>query len=265
MVRRLSIHVRFRAAIVLALVLRLLLPLPAQADDKRFRLAAPAPLVESGLLDYLLPRFSLKTGVRIEVVTPGTGAEAAFGTGEGRKVFVGAGATWRLRLGGDHPGAARFAEWLTSEIGQRTVTSYEVEGTAPFDLPEVQAVADEVPEFDGDAERGARVAQAKCGRCHVVDPERRGGIASTPSFPVLRTLNDWDVRFQTFYALNPHPAFTQVPGVTEEFAKHLIPSIPCGRLGTPEDAGYICGFLASGEASWITGQLFSVDGGSAPY
>ena len=53
--------------------------------------------------------------------------------------------------------------------------------------------------------------------------------------------------------------------VPEEFARHLIPSIPCGRLGTPEDAGYICGFLASGEASWITGQLFSVDGGSAPY
>jgi len=225
MVRRLSIHVRFRAAIVLALVLRLLLPLPAQADDKRFRLAAPAPLVESGLLDYLLPRFSLKTGVRIEVVTPGTGVEAAFGTGEGRKVFVGAGATWRLRLGGDHPGAARFAEWLTSEIGQRTVTSYEVDGTAPFALPEVTVAEDAAPDYDGDAVRGAQVAQAKCGRCHVVDPDRGGGIGSTPSFPVLRTLDNWDVRFQTFYALNPHPAFTQVTGVTEDFARNLPPAI----------------------------------------
>lgn len=53
--------------------------------------------------------------------------------------------------------------------------------------------------------------------------------------------------------------------VPEEFAEHIIPTIPCGRLGTPEDAGYMSGFLASDEASWITGQLFCVDGGSAPY
>jgi len=221
MVWRLSIQACLWSALVLALVV----PLAAQADDKRFRLAVPAPLVESGLLDYVLPRFSLKTGVRIEVVTPGAGAEAAFDRREGRKVFVGAGGTWRLRLGAGHPEAVRFAEWLTSEIGQRTVTSYEVAGAAPFSLPEVAAVEDAAPEYDGDAARGARVAQAKCGRCHVVDPERRGGIGSTPSFPVLRTLSDWDARFQTFYALNPHPAFTQVPGVTEDFAKHLPPVI----------------------------------------
>ncbi len=225
MVSRAPISGCLRAALVLVLALLLLWPEGLRADDRRFRLAVPGPLAESGLPEYILPRFSLKTGVRIEVVAPGTAAEAAFGTDEGRKVFVGAGATWRLRRGGDHPGAARFAEWLTSEIGQRTVTSFEVDGTAPFSLPEVAAVEEEAPEYDGDAERGARVAQAKCGRCHVVDPERGGGIASTPSFPVLRTLSDWDVRFQSFYALNPHPAFTQVPGVTEAFARHLPPAI----------------------------------------
>jgi NAD(P)-dependent dehydrogenase (short-subunit alcohol dehydrogenase family) len=53
--------------------------------------------------------------------------------------------------------------------------------------------------------------------------------------------------------------------VPEEFAEHIIPAIPCGRLGTPEDAGYMSCFLASNEASWITGQVFCVDGGSAPY
>ena len=221
MVRLHSIHARVCAALVLAA----LMPLAAWADDKRFRLAAPAPLAESGLLDYLLPRFSLKTGVRIAVVSSGAEAEAAFGMREGRKVFVGAGGTWRLRHDGAHPGAARFADWLSSEIGQRTVTSYEVAGAAPFGLPEIEEEQDAAPVFDGDAARGARVAQAKCGRCHVVDPDRRGGIGSTPSFPVLRTLSDWDVRFQTFYALNPHPAFTQVTGVTEDFARHLPPAI----------------------------------------
>lgn len=53
--------------------------------------------------------------------------------------------------------------------------------------------------------------------------------------------------------------------VPEEFAEHIIPAIPCGRLGTAQDAGYMAGFLASTEASWITGQLFCVDGGAAPY
>lgn len=53
--------------------------------------------------------------------------------------------------------------------------------------------------------------------------------------------------------------------VPEEFAAPIIKSIPCGRLGTPEDAGSMVGFLASEEANWITGQVFCVDGGSAPY
>lgn len=42
-------------------------------------------------------------------------------------------------------------------------------------------------------------------------------MASTPSFAVLRAMSDWDRRFQTFYILNPHPAFTQVEDVTEPF------------------------------------------------
>ena len=119
----------------LALVMAVGLPLAAQADDKRFSLAAPASLVESGLLDYLLPRFSLKTGVRIEVVPGKAAAEATLGTQEGRAVFTGSGETWRLRIRDDHPGAVRFVDWLTSEIGRRTVTSYEVAGTAPQVLP----------------------------------------------------------------------------------------------------------------------------------
>lgn len=53
--------------------------------------------------------------------------------------------------------------------------------------------------------------------------------------------------------------------VPEEFAEHIIPTIPCRRLGTAEDAGYMSGFLASDEANWITGQMFCVDGGSSPH
>ena len=38
--------------------------------------------------------------------------------------------------------------------------------------------------------------------------------------------------------------------------------IPVGRLGTGVDVGYACVYLASNEASWITGQTIGLNGGS---
>jgi len=37
---------------------------------------------------------------------------------------------------------------------------------------------------------------------------------------------------------------------------------PAGRPGTPEEVGHVAVFLASEEASYITGQLIVVDGGN---
>jgi NAD(P)-dependent dehydrogenase (short-subunit alcohol dehydrogenase family) len=42
----------------------------------------------------------------------------------------------------------------------------------------------------------------------------------------------------------------------------LTRAIPVGRLGRPEDVGYACVYLASDEASWITGQTIALNGGS---
>lgn len=36
---------------------------------------------------------------------------------------------------------------------------------------------------------------------------------------------------------------------------------PLGRLGKPEDAARLAGFLLSADADWITGQVFAADGG----
>jgi len=41
----------------------------------------------------------------------------------------------------------------------------------------------------------------------------------------------------------------------------LIQNIPLGRLGTPEDVAALAAFLASDEASYITGSTYVVDGG----
>ncbi|SFN58209.1 hypothetical protein SAMN04487859_105116 [Roseovarius lutimaris] len=203
-----------------------LLPVSAMADERLFRLSAPEALIASGVLDYLRPRFSLKTGVRIEIVAPGAEAEIALGNAEGRAVFIGEGATWRMQLRSTHAGAARFADWLTSEIGQRTLTSYEVEGRAPFSLPEAKDEAEVALVFEGNAVQGKALSLRHCGRCHVVSHENRmNAIGSTPSFAVLRALPNWAARFQGFFALNPHPAFTQVADITEPFAAHRPPPI----------------------------------------
>lgn len=47
------------------------------------------------------------------------------------------------------------------------------------------------------------------------------------------------------------------PGVADIIAK-----IPTGRTGTPEDVGAAVVYLASAEASWLTGQTIDLNGGS---
>jgi len=49
--------------------------------------------------------------------------------------------------------------------------------------------------------------------------------------------------------------------MTEEHREKIASGIPMGRLGTPEEIAYAYVFLASDEASYITGQSVIVDGG----
>ncbi|MEL6577103.1 MAG: hypothetical protein AAFQ81_14560 [Pseudomonadota bacterium] len=73
---------------------------------------------------------------------------------------------------------------------------------------------------------GEKFATYVCGRCHVVSERTRmGGIGSTPSFMALRGFPDWEERFRVFYALMPHPSFTQVEGITPPFPPERPPHI----------------------------------------
>lgn len=48
-----------------------------------------------------------------------------------------------------------------------------------------------------------------------------------------------------------------------EVRQQMAQSIPASRLGTAEDFGPLCAFLASGRAAYITGQNICIDGGLA--
>lgn len=197
----------------------LALAFPAQGqEDRSFDLVAPAALVDSGLLKYILPRFSLKTGTRITLQDPATaGSDAAAFGDAGAVAFEGLGRVWRFDPGAD-PDALRFADWLRSDVGRGTVDAFQRDGETPFTSSvTVETVVAEIS-FEGDAARGKSASLRHCGRCHVIGPENRmNAIGSTPSFAVLRTLRDWQDRFQAFYVLNPHPAFTQIADVTPPF------------------------------------------------
>lgn len=45
------------------------------------------------------------------------------------------------------------------------------------------------------------------------------------------------------------------------FHEMITKIYPLGRIGTPKDIGNIAAFLASNQASWITGTVLAVDGG----
>jgi 3-oxoacyl-[acyl-carrier protein] reductase len=53
----------------------------------------------------------------------------------------------------------------------------------------------------------------------------------------------------------------QTGWITRELERALLPRIPLGRLGIPEDVADVLVFLSSEQARWITGQRIFVGGG----
>ncbi|HXR02731.1 MAG TPA: SDR family oxidoreductase [Pseudomonas sp.] len=63
-------------------------------------------------------------------------------------------------------------------------------------------------------------------------------------------------------AVSPGPTQTEaLDAVPKEHLEHIVAGLPLGRLGKTEDIANMVAFLLSEEASWITGKIFSVDGG----
>jgi NAD(P)-dependent dehydrogenase (short-subunit alcohol dehydrogenase family) len=56
---------------------------------------------------------------------------------------------------------------------------------------------------------------------------------------------------------------TAIEGVGAQRRQLISSAIPLGRLGTPEEVAKAVVFLASGDASYVTGAELFVDGGFA--
>jgi glucose 1-dehydrogenase len=61
------------------------------------------------------------------------------------------------------------------------------------------------------------------------------------------------------------PGWIDTPGEHEVFGNEFLtrvgPTLPWGRLGTPDDIGLAVAFLASDDADYVTGSTLLVDGG----
>ncbi|MFF1613013.1 SDR family oxidoreductase [Amycolatopsis sp. NPDC058278] len=64
-------------------------------------------------------------------------------------------------------------------------------------------------------------------------------------------------------AIAPGPTDTEATRTVTPAAivAQMVERLPIKRMGTPDDLVGMCLFLLSGEAGWITGQIFNVDGG----
>lgn len=68
---------------------------------------------------------------------------------------------------------------------------------------------------------------------------------------------------QDFEPLEDLIATDMMASMPEKARDQALPSIPMGRLGEPREDAKVVRFLLSDDASYITGQVLTVDGG--PY
>ena len=58
------------------------------------------------------------------------------------------------------------------------------------------------------------------------------------------------------------PGFIETEMIEDLPLEHIVPMIPLGRVGKADEVANMVDFLCSDKSSYITGQVFSVNGGA---
>ena len=78
---------------------------------------------------------------------------------------------------------------------------------------------------------------------------------------LARELGPMNIRINGI-APGPTDTMATQTSVPPERLQALLANLPLGRIGTTQDIVNTCLFLLSDEASWVTGQIWCVDGGT---
>jgi len=72
---------------------------------------------------------------------------------------------------------------------------------------------------------------------------------------------DFAARGITVNNIQPGPTATDMNPADAPYIDHVIGMVPVGRLGSPDEIASLAAYLASDEASFVTGASLTVDGG----
>ncbi len=166
------------------------------------------------------------------------------------------------------------AHWRAESFLPTSVATFD-----PFDHPLPTVTPDSHDRHFAVNSRAVALLIAEYARRHVARGARRGRIisVSTGGAPGFRGQVSYGASKYALESysraaaaeLGPHgitvnvvsPGPIQTGYIKPELEEKLLPDIPLGRLGQPEDVADVIVFLASEQARWITGQVLPVGGG----